>query len=70
MLVPAALVFLGIYHREILMDIDDVEGDRQCQIMTLPRLLGRGGALLVASGLFAGGSLLSAHHVLTRVGFV
>jgi 1,4-dihydroxy-2-naphthoate octaprenyltransferase len=66
--VPALIVFLGIYHREILMDIDDVEGDAQCRIMTLPRLLGRNGALLMASGLFAGGSLLSARHLLTQVG--
>lgn len=65
---PTALVFLGIYHREILMDIDDVEGDAQGQIMTLPRLLGRRGALWVASTLFAGASLLSAHYVLMQVG--
>lgn len=65
--IPTLLVFLGIYHREILMDIDDMEGDAQCRIMTLPRLLGRRGALLVASGLLAGGSLLSAYHVLLQV---
>ena len=67
MLAPVALVFLTIYHREILMDICDVEGDRECEIMTLPRLLGRSKALLVASGMFAGGTLLSAHHMLTQV---
>lgn len=67
-LVPVVLVFLGIYHREILMDIDDVAGDSQCHIMTLPRLLGRRGAMWAASGLFAGGSLLSAYHVVLQVG--
>lgn len=49
------------------MDICDVEGDKACQITTLPRLLGRSRALLAASGMFAGGTLLSAHHVLTQV---
>ncbi len=55
-LAPALVVFCQIYHREILMDITDTEGDAQFGIWTLPRLLGKRLAMLVAMGLFALGT--------------
>jgi 4-hydroxybenzoate polyprenyltransferase len=44
----AIVVFLSIFHREILMDICDVEGDTKGGVWTLPRVLGRGKALVCA----------------------
>lgn len=40
LLVPCAYLFLGIMHREILMDISDEEGDRKACIWTVPVLAG------------------------------
>jgi hypothetical protein len=56
----AFVVFCHMYHREILMDIDDTEGDEAGQILTLPRLLGKPLALLLGGGLVALGTALSA----------
>ncbi|KAK9814843.1 hypothetical protein WJX72_012464 [[Myrmecia] bisecta] len=55
---PCAFVFLAIMYREILMDIQDVEGDRAARVWTLPVMLGRKRALGVAVGLFATASVL------------
>lgn len=46
---PCTFLFLGIMHREILMDINDTEGDREAGINTLPVVLGRGAALAAAT---------------------
>jgi 4-hydroxybenzoate polyprenyltransferase len=45
---PCAYLFCCIMHREILMDLNDTEGDRGSGINTLPVVLGRGAALAVA----------------------
>lgn len=42
------IVFSGILHREIMMDVLDAEGDAAAGIRTLPVLLGRQQAVLVA----------------------
>jgi hypothetical protein len=49
-LLPATLfAFSGVMFREILMDCNDAEGDRQARVWTLPVLLGKPAALLCAS---------------------
>ncbi len=60
---PCAYLFGCIMHREILMDLNDTEGDRGSGINTLPVVLGRGPALAAAVVLAAaavGVSLRSA----------
>jgi hypothetical protein len=48
-LLPATLfAFSGVMFREILMDLNDAEGDRQAGVWTLPVLLGKPAALLCA----------------------
>lgn len=44
----ATLVGCGILHREIVMDVDDVDGDRAAGVRTLPVLLGGPAALVAA----------------------
>lgn len=60
LLASAFVVFCHMYHREILMDIDDTEGDEAGQILTLPRLLGKPLSLLLGGGLVAVGTAVSA----------
>ena len=60
LLASAFVVFCHMYHREILMDIDDTEGDEAGQILTLPRLFGKPLALLLGGGLVAVGTAVSA----------
>jgi hypothetical protein len=50
---PCAYLFLCIMHREILMDINDVEGDREAGVYTLPVVLGRRAALGAAAAFAA-----------------
>ena len=50
---PCAALFCGILHREILMDLNDVDGDRENGVRTVPVVLGKGPALAVAAGLAA-----------------
>ena len=38
--VLAGFTFLGIMHREILMDMNDVDGDRAAGVLTLPVVFG------------------------------
>jgi hypothetical protein len=48
-LLPAtSFAFSGVMFREILMDMNDAEGDRQARVWTLPVLLGKPTALLCA----------------------
>jgi hypothetical protein len=48
-LLPATLfAFSGVMFREILMDCNDSEGDRQAGVWTLPVLLGKPAAVLCA----------------------
>jgi hypothetical protein len=48
-LLPATLfAFSSVMFREILMDCNDAEGDRQARVWTLPVLLGKPAALLCA----------------------
>ena len=50
---PCAALFCGILHREILMDLNDVEGDRENGVPTVPVVLGKRAALAAAAGLAA-----------------
>lgn len=52
--VPCAFLFLAVCYREILMDINDVEGDAANGVKTLPVLLGRHGALGMGVSLLIG----------------
>lgn len=50
-LAPATLfAFSGVMFREILMDMNDLEGDRSSGVWTLPVLLGKPAALICALG--------------------
>lgn len=50
-LAPATLfAFSGVMFREILMDMNDLEGDRSGGVWTLPVLLGKPAALICALG--------------------
>jgi 4-hydroxybenzoate polyprenyltransferase len=59
MLAPCAFVFLGIMYREILMDINDMDGDRAAGVWTLPVVAGRSRALAVALTLFTAASAVA-----------
>ena len=50
---PCAALFCGILHREILMDLNDVDGDRENGVRTVPVVLGKRAALAAATGLAA-----------------
>ena len=39
-MVPCLFVFGGVFYREILMDLNDSEGDRRNKIWTLPVVFG------------------------------
>lgn len=54
-LAPTCLTFFVIAHREILMDITDIEGDSSSGIRTLPVLLGREKSLALALMLLTAG---------------
>lgn len=48
-LLPATLyAFSGVMFREILMDMNDAEGDQQAGVWTLPVMLGKPAALICA----------------------
>ncbi|CAM9786896.1 unnamed protein product [Chrysoparadoxa australica] len=65
--IPAAVVFFCTVHREIVMDVGDVEGDRTSGVITLPVLLGRGPAIAVAAGLLAFGLSFAARDVASSI---
>jgi 4-hydroxybenzoate polyprenyltransferase len=51
-LVPAVFAFFFHLVREILKDVEDIEGDREAGIQSFPMVVGRSTALLTALGLF------------------
>lgn len=58
-LIPAVFAFLMHMTREIVKDVEDVSGDRACDLTTFPQLVGTKRALAVALGIFAFLSLLT-----------
>ena len=69
-LVPLVFIFLFTVVREIIKDIEDLEGDRRAGARTLPVALGERGALVVAT-LFAllGVGLTAVPYLLGWAGF-
>lgn len=57
--------FLSVLHREVLMDITDVDGDAAAGVLTMPVVLGRPVALLFATACVA---VASAYGVALAVG--
>ena len=53
-LFPALIAIPFHLVREIIKDIEDISGDRQAGVLTLPQLIGVRPALAVAGGLFVG----------------
>lgn len=51
-LIPALFAFLFHLAREIVKDVEDIEGDRVYNVKTLPQIVGVSRALLVALGVF------------------
>lgn len=51
-LIPAVFAFFFHLVREILKDVEDVEGDRRAGVETLPQIIGVSRSLLLAIGLF------------------
>mmetsp|Transcript_30118 Transcript_30118/g.36574 ORF Transcript_30118/g.36574 Transcript_30118/m.36574 type:complete len:431 (-) Transcript_30118:189-1481(-) len=45
---PMMYMFLGVLYREVMMDINDMKGDRAAGVQTLPVKLGRPRALLIS----------------------
>lgn len=45
-MVPCLFVFGGVFYREILMDLNDSEGDRRNKIWTLPVVFGESAVLM------------------------
>jgi geranylgeranylglycerol-phosphate geranylgeranyltransferase len=50
--VPAAFAFFFVVGREIVKDVDDIEGDRSCRARTVPIVSGRRAALTTALVVF------------------
>jgi len=48
-ILTCVFAFLGVVYREIIMDINDVEGDRSAGIRTLPVMFGKRRAMLAAT---------------------
>jgi len=57
--------FSGVLVREILMDLNDVEGDRNSKVWTLPVLLGKPAALCCAMAFLLAGSAGALFRLLT-----
>lgn len=51
-------------YREVLMDLNDLEGDKSAGVWTLPVLLGKPLALLCAVGFLMAGAAASVHSLL------
>ncbi|MBN1211307.1 MAG: geranylgeranylglycerol-phosphate geranylgeranyltransferase [candidate division Zixibacteria bacterium] len=51
-LIPAVFAFFFHLVREILKDVEDIEGDRRAGVETLPQIIGVSRSLLIAIGLF------------------
>jgi geranylgeranylglycerol-phosphate geranylgeranyltransferase len=50
--IPAAYTFLFVVGREIVKDVDDIEGDEACRATTFPIVSGRRAALTAALAIF------------------
>lgn len=55
--------FTGVMFREILMDLNDLEGDAAAGVWTLPVMLGRARALAVALVIATAGAVAAMWHV-------
>eukprot|EP00879_Flechtneria_rotunda_P001584 GHRR01001743.1.p1 GENE.GHRR01001743.1~~GHRR01001743.1.p1 ORF type:complete len:404 (+),score=95.94 GHRR01001743.1:144-1355(+) len=65
-LLPATLfAFSSIMYREILMDMNDAEGDRAAGVWTLPVMLGKPAALVVALSSVLVGSGIALYRLVT-----
>ena len=51
-IVPALFAFFFHLAREILKDVEDMDGDRQADVRTLPQMIGVSASLLICLGLF------------------
>ena len=51
-LLPASFAFFFHLVREIIKDIEDIEGDKAAGVSSLPQKIGESGALLIALGFF------------------
>ena len=51
-LIPAVFAFFFHLVREILKDVEDIEGDRRAGVITLPQVFGISRSLLLAIGIF------------------
>ncbi|MGH8016481.1 MAG: UbiA family prenyltransferase, partial [Candidatus Zixiibacteriota bacterium] len=58
-LIPATFAFLFHLAREIVKDVEDIEGDRLHGVKTLPQIVGVSRAILTALGVFFFFSILS-----------
>ncbi|KAL4442686.1 hypothetical protein ABPG77_006680 [Micractinium sp. CCAP 211/92] len=67
-LAPSAFLWLGIMHREIMMDIQDRRGDGAAGVQTLPVVLGPRGALAFCLALLAACSALAVSAALQGSG--
>lgn len=68
-LAPATLfAFSGVMFREILMDMNDLEGDRNSGVWTLPVLLGKPAALCCAMAFMLAGSAAALLRLLSTPG--
>ncbi|CAK0787933.1 hypothetical protein CVIRNUC_011155 [Coccomyxa viridis] len=59
------VLFCGILHREILMDLNDVDGDRDNGVHTVPVVFGKPAALAVAACLAAASVAAAAYMLAT-----
>ena len=59
------VLFCGILHREILMDLNDVDGDRDNQVHTVPVVFGKPAALATAACLAAASVGVAAYMLAT-----
>jgi len=51
-IVPAAYTFVFVMGREIVKDVEDIEGDMSCGARTLPVVAGKGAALDLSAAVF------------------
>lgn len=51
-IIPALFAFFFHLAREILKDVEDMEGDRQAKVRTLPQVIGVSASLMICLGLF------------------
>ena len=59
------VLFCGILHREILMDLNDVDGDRDNGVHTVPVVFGKPAALAIAACLAAAPVAAAAYMLAT-----